>query len=165
MIDSAIDERIPLERVKSWSIFESKSNILLSALHHAREPLSLSMIVYLMIQILWVAKHEALLFQGQNYHKFFSFGNFVIIPAVNRDSYEFINSHFGTDKWNQAKRKRKNMNLEIMCENPFFNSNLTDFELKIKSGVDINRNYLTSNWGKDDGSSANPCEDGYRGKA
>lgn len=163
VVENEIDESISLESAKKWSMFESKSNVLLTALHHAREPLSLNMLVYLMIDALWMGKQQSFLFENHLFHKFFWFGNFVFIPAVNRDSYEFINSIFGTENWDIGKYRRKNMNMEHKCED-FFSSRLSEFEQKIRTGVDINRNYSTSNWGKSDGSSSSLCDDGYRGE-
>jgi hypothetical protein len=163
IVNANINESISLEKAKQSSIFKSKSNILLTALHHSREPLSLSMLVYLTIDYLWKCNQSEFLNEQGSFTKFFNFGNVILVPAVNRDSYEFINNSLNSPHWEIKSNKRKNMNSTIPCLPHFFNDPQNELTSQISSGVDINRNYSSRDWGKDSGSSGDPCKDGYRG--
>ena len=94
--------------------------------------------------------------------KFFLFGNFVFVPAVNLDSYLFINESYGTSNWSVSKSKRKNMNMSVLCED----ENLirgNPLNQTILSGVDINRNYDIKFDQDNVGSVKDPCDETYRG--
>lgn len=153
-----------------------KSNILFTGLHHAREPLTLSMIVYIFLANLHVlinTNWETVVrvsnifkddVEGQLIsEKFFLFGNFIFVPAVNLDSYVFINESYGTPSWKIAKNKRKNMDMNTPCETTNHKNN-PELVKKVHSGVDINRNYDIM-FDKDDvGSVDDPCDETYRGE-
>jgi hypothetical protein len=153
-----------------------KSNILFTALHHAREPLTLSMIVYIFLVNLHILIHtnwENLVrnsnifdedVQGQTIsEKFFLFGNLIFVPAVNLDSYLLINEAHGTENFEKIKGKRKNMNMNTPCMK-FKSEEDIDLQKKILSGVDINRNYDIKFDQDNIGSVDDPCDETYRGR-
>jgi hypothetical protein len=80
------------------------------------------------------------------------------VPAVNRDNFEWINSGFNTENWETIKSKRKNMNDLVKCTQ---GSGLNE---EVDTGVDLNRNYESKSWGKDDYLSKDPCDQTYRGR-
>lgn len=69
------------------------------------------------------------LIQNTDNAPYWNFNDLVIIPIVNLDSYSLITKSFGTDKWEDLKYKRKNMNKKYCGDN------------LVNSGVDLNRNY------------------------
>ena len=176
-----LEEIIPqkprsLEDEASADYQKEKSNILFTALHHSREPLTLSMIVYIFLANLHALMHtnwETIVRSSSMFHddevgqivsqKFFLFGNLVFVPAVNLDSYLFINEAYNTNNWHIAKTKRKNMNLNTPCEKKMGNDNA---ELKkiVLSGVDLNRNYDIKFDQDQIGSVTDPCDETFRGK-
>jgi hypothetical protein len=154
---------------------QSKSNILFTALHHSREPLTLSMLVYIFLANLHVLIHtnwETIVRSSDLLHddedgqivsqKFFLFGNFVFVPAVNLDSYMFINEAYGTDDWQIAKSKRKNMNMNTPCKN-LKGEEKKELQEKVLSGVDLNRNYDIKFDQDQIGSVSDPCDETFRG--
>lgn len=119
------------------NIDETEPEILYTAVHHAREPASLSQVIMYMYYLL------------ENYGSNDEVTNIVnntemyFIPMVNPDGYieNYNNSPNGGGMWRKNKRN---------------NGNGT-------SGVDLNRNYGEA-WGLDDnGSSPDPSSDTYRG--
>jgi hypothetical protein len=161
----------------SSSYQEHKSNILFTALHHSREPLTLSMIVYIflinlhtLIHTNWetVVRSSKLFYEDLEdqviSEKFFLFGNFVFVPAVNLDSYMFINEAYGTPDFDLKKKKRKNMNMNNPCVK-FKNQEITEKQKEVISGVDINRNYDIKFKQDNIGSVDDPCDETYRGKS
>lgn len=164
-----------LEDELSSAYQKNKSNILFTALHHAREPLTLSMIVYIFLANLHVlinTNWETVVrvsnifkddVEGQLIsEKFFLFGNFIFVPAVNLDSYIFINEAHGTPTWKIARTKRKNMNMNSPCESTKHKEN-PELVKKVHSGVDINRNYDIKFKQDDVGSVDDPCDETFRG--
>ena len=122
---------------------EDEPEVLYTALHHAREPISLSQMVYFMWYVLERYDSDPeIKYIVDNTQLYF-------IPCVNPDGYIYNGSAFpeGGGQW------RKNMR---------DNNNSGAFEEK-DDGVDLNRNY-DLNWGLDDvGSSSNPGSITYRG--
>ena len=79
-----------------------KSQVLLTSLHHSREPLSLTMNLQIFISKL----HE--LIHRTKRPDFFDTSELLFIPIVNLDSYTLINQHYGKKDWEKFKRIRKN---------------------------------------------------------
>ncbi len=116
---------------------EGEPAVLLTALHHAREPASASQLIYFMYSLLegyasnpaiqWLVDHTEI----------------YIIPCVNPDGYYYNQQQFplGGGMWRKNRRNNGN---------GIF-------------GVDLNRNYGL-HWGYDNtGSSGNPSSQVYRG--
>lgn len=122
-----------------------KSQVLFTALHHAREVLSGNMMVKLLLRILHGILH------GKSEIKFFKFNDILMVPIVNIDGHQLISKAYGTSAWEARKEKRKNMNSKY-CQNSDEN---------VLTGVDLNRNY-GYHFGNDP-SDAQPCSETYRG--
>lgn len=127
----------------SPNVDEDEPEVLYTALHHAREPMSLSQMIYYMYYLLEnYETDEHIQFLVNNTEMYF-------VPCINPDGYlynEFIRPN-GGGMW----RRNKNDN----DENGSFNPQ--------RDGVDLNRNY-NYEWGRDDfGSSPDPTSDTYRG--
>lgn len=124
-----------------------KKNILLfTGLHHAREPLTLTMIMLMTIEILKnvrETKHNKFLELLRDNIIFF-------IPAVNTDSYIFINKYWNGSQGRDVLMIRKNRHLSSACNS-------------LSGGVDLNRNYDFKFGMNETGSSSNPCAEDYRG--
>lgn len=123
-----------------------KSAVLLTALHHAREPTSLTVLL-------------AAWFDGMNKllknNEIFNDIDIIFIPVVNRDSYEYMNEHYLGKNWNQTRFIRKNRNITNKC---YTRSNF------YKGGVDLNRNYgYKWKFSKNHGGHDDPCQSDYRG--
>jgi hypothetical protein len=117
---------------------ETEPEVLYTALHHAREPNSLSqMIFYLWYLLENYNSNPEIKYLVDNTEMYF-------VPCVNPDGYIIneINKPNGGGLWRKNGRKSQDGGLE---------------------GVDLNRNYGKF-WGYDnDGSSPNPNSDTYRG--
>lgn len=121
----------------SPEIPEDEPEILYTGVHHAREPLSVSSLIYFMYYLLENYEND------QSIKKIVDELQIYFIPVINPDGYIFneLNNPEGGGMW------RKNM---------------YGFGAKIL-GVDLNRNYAF-NWGIDDiGSSPDPADETYRG--
>lgn len=127
----------------SPNVDEDEPEVLYTALHHAREPMSLSQTIYYMYYLLEnYESDEEIRFLVDNTEMYF-------IPCINPDGYQYNHQirPNGGGLWRRNKRDNNN--------NGTF-SPQTD-------GVDLNRNYDLE-WGKDDfGSSPDPTSDTYRG--
>lgn len=117
---------------------QNKPQILFTALHHAREPMSLSQMIFYMWYLL------------ENYEKdpvatsIINNTELYFVPCVNPDGYQINN----TNQPNGGGMWRKNA---------FRNQS------GVLTGVDLNRNYGYQ-WGYDnEGSSPNPSSEVYRG--
>ncbi len=124
---------------------EAEPEILYTALHHAREPVSMMQMIYYMWYLLegYGTDPEATYLINNN--------ELYFIPCVNPDGYVYNQ----TIAPNGGGFWRKNMR---------DNDNNGVFEEK-EDGVDINRNYGYQ-WGLDDvGSSGNQASETYRGPA
>lgn len=84
----------------------------MTALHHSREPTTLSMI----LAIFFTKLHE--LIHRDFALNFFDMADILFVPFVNRDGYDFITKSYNTSDWEMFKLKRKNFNHTIAC--PFF---------------------------------------------
>lgn len=136
-----------VNRIKEYKSL--KRVLLITALHHSREPISLSTIVLLMIEFV---RHLSSPSEKHNVVKAFFRDHMVFfIPIINVDSYIYINLNQHSPKWEDIKMIRKNRNIHAECD-------------EISGGVDLNRNY-GFNFGIDnDGSSCHPCAEDYRGE-
>jgi len=116
---------------------EEEPNILYTALHHAREPMSMHQLIFFMWYLL------------ENYDEDVEIKNIVdhralyFIPCVNPDGYQY-NYEIKPDGGGLWRKNRRE------------NSDGS-------RGVDLNRNYPVD-WGNERGSSGNPGSDIYRGE-
>lgn len=127
--------------------YKSEKNILLfTAVHHSREPLSLTMVILMAREIL-----RQLRAPGHNKMKEVMRDNMIfILPVMNVDSYIYINEHYFGANSKQIRMIRKNRHTTGHCADWL-------------GGVDLNRNY-DMNFGLDEqGSSSDPCSEDYRG--
>lgn len=117
---------------------EQKKGVLYTALHHAREPMSMQQLIYFMWYLLENYGHDPLITDIMDQTDLY------FIPCVNPDGYAYNNrvAPDGGGMW------RGNRQLE-----------------ESEMGIDLNRNYGYQ-WGYDNsGSSDDPESDIYRGKA
>lgn len=126
---------------------QARSQVLFTALHHSREPTSLTVLLTIMIDQLRDLVNDV---DASLYCQI----DVVFIPIVNVDSYKQINSAYLNDKnWDEAKKVRKNRNPgDGKCST-------------YKYGVDLNRNYSYKWAFNNEGSSDNKCVTDYRGTA
>ncbi|RLD20494.1 MAG: hypothetical protein DRI69_06155 [Bacteroidetes bacterium] len=122
---------------------ESEPEILYTALHHAREPMSLMQMMYYMWYVLEnYDSDKEIKYLVNNTEMYF-------IPCINPDGYVYNETIAPDGGGNWRKNKRDNNNDGIFNEKD--------------DGVDLNRNYAFQ-WGLDDeGSSAAPGSVTYRG--
>ncbi|MFK7741376.1 MAG: M14 family zinc carboxypeptidase [Planctomycetota bacterium] len=118
---------------------ENEPEVLYDALHHAREPLSMSTTLLFMDELLdgYGSDPEATFLINER--------ELYFIPCVNPDGYEFNrqNSPNGGGLWRKNRRDNGNGTF----------------------GIDLNRNYATQWNAPNGGSSSNPGSDLYRGTA
>jgi carboxypeptidase T len=89
---------------------QKKSSILFSALHHSREPTSLSTLMAVVF--------DALKDLHQKKNSLYEFTDLDFIPIVNVDSYKLINAAWGTVNWGKTYMVRKNRNVKtVPCPN------------------------------------------------
>ncbi len=124
---------------------ELEPEVLYTALHHAREPMSLSQMIYYMYYILEnYETDESIKFLVDNTEMYF-------VPCINPDGYIYneLSRPNGGGMWRRNTRDND--------DNGAFSPQA--------DGVDLNRNY-DHEWGRDDvGSSPDPTRDTYRGPA
>lgn len=116
---------------------EAEPRVLLDALHHAREPLSMQTLLYLLHHLVTSYGGDPELTQLIDEREIW------IVPVVNPDGYVFneLTAPAGGGLWRKNRRA-----LGGTC-----------------SGVDLNRNYPYQ-WGVDDiGSSPDACSEAFRG--
>lgn len=141
----------------------SKKNFaLFMALHHAREPISLTMLFALFIGQLHDLYHN-------KSELLYSQIDLVFIPIVNVDTYKFINNSYlqSSPDWDKISFMRKNRR---PCSETTIKPKIVTLgdsdnacNPKYNCGVDINRNYGYK-FGMDDiGSDNDQCSDAYRG--
>ncbi|WP_236978705.1 M14 family metallopeptidase [Membranihabitans maritimus] len=119
------------------SSFSNKKKVLYTALHHAREPLSMQQLIYYMWYLLENYGKDPMVTSILNQTSLY------FIPCVNPDGYVYNEqvAPGGGGMWRKNRR-------------PLGNGNY---------GIDLNRNYGYK-WGfDDDGSSGNPESELYRG--
>jgi Zinc carboxypeptidase len=128
---------------------DRKDIVMFDALHHAREFVTLTMIVKIMEYTV-----GSLVRQQSEVLEFFKNNRILIVPIVNVDSFKLMSKEYGTKNWDLVQQIRKNQHLgNAKCDNNKF------------SGVDINRNYGEHfGYGSTpQGSSNDVCDEEYRG--
>lgn len=121
---------------------KSVPEVLITALHHSREPATVTNLIYFLTKALNQAKNG-----NQEYQ--YLFQNYLIwfIPAVNPDGYEYNARNYpnGGGLWRKNRRKINDSTY----------------------GVDLNRNYGPFEFwnAQNNGSSTNPNNETYRGTA
>lgn len=125
----------------------TKNILMLTALHHSREPLTITMIILMIINILKAFKSS-----GHNKMKEFFRDNIIFfIPTLNIDSYLYMTRMYRKNRAGEnIMMIRKNRNIDKRCG-------------AMTGGVDLNRNYGFKFGLNNDGSSDNPCAEDYRG--
>jgi hypothetical protein len=124
---------------------EAEPEILYTALHHAREPMSMTQMIYYM----WYLLEQYS--QNPEVKDIVDETELFFVPCINPDGYILNNllNPDGGGMW--RKNARDNNNDQVLDDR--------------EDGVDLNRNY-GKNWGYDnEGSSANEGADTYRGPA
>jgi hypothetical protein len=124
-----------------------KNILIINALHHAREPLTLTMMLLIVREILKMLNSK----KHSKIKEFLRDNIIFIIPVVNIDSYLYINKHFSGPKGKEVRMIRKNRRIHPQCN-------------EITGGVDLNRNYDFKFGINETGSSSNPCAEDYRGE-
>lgn len=126
-----------------------KAGILFTGMHHAREPVSMLMNLYLAFYLINGHSKNMSLVQ-----ELISSTDIHFIPIFNIDGYVKNNKKFSdSGKFdNCMQRKNTNRGLRtILCRRD------TDY------GVDLNRNYAFKFNYDQEGASNNPCDEDYRG--
>ena len=124
----------------------SKNIIMFTAVHHPREPLSLTMIVLIIREVLKMLRAKS----HNKMKEIFRDNVIFIVPIMNPDSYIYIN-----DNYFSANSK----NIRMIRKNRHLTSNCADWT----GGVDLNRNYDMKFGMDENGSSSDPCKEDYRG--
>eukprot|EP01137_Pigoraptor_chileana_P037471 Opistho-2@34588 len=150
--------------------YSNKPRVLYTGLHHAREPASATALIYFMCSVVrghLRAVAQAAVTPPLSFAQYTSFADTMdetavpedevsmataefllnereiwIVPAVNPDGYEYNRINHPTGGGLHRKNRRPGCNYN--------------------AGIDLNRNY-GRNWGSDDGSSSDKCDDTYRG--
>ena len=133
-------------------LYSEKNVIFITGLHHSREPLTVTMVVYLMLAILkeWGKCGVETELVAAQWNEFFRVNMILFVPMVNIDSFKFIQNNWRGAMGEKVLMVRKNRNIDPSCD-------------IFSGGVDLNRNY-DFKWGLDEqGSSGNPCAEDYRG--
>lgn len=126
---------------------EPEPEILYTGLHHAREFISVSQMIYYMWYLLEHYDDDPLVRQIINHTELY------FVPVINPDGLEYNADGYDPVEGNFTRNHRKNLhdNNEDGIFDPKYD------------GVDLNRNY-SFHWGHDDeGSSSFPGSDTYRG--
>ena len=128
---------------------KTKNIIFFTGLHHSREPLSVTMIMLMVIEML-----KDFQTPGHSFMKEVLRDNIVFfLPMVNLDSYLFITKMYISQRATEdILMIRKNRNIHPHCT-------------VTTGGVDLNRNYDYKFGLDEEGSSQNPCQEDYRGTA
>lgn len=131
---------------------ERKNIVFITGLHHSREPLTVTMVLYLMVRILDEVGEcgggsPAL---KEKWRLFFNNNVIFFIPIVNADSYRYIGQNWQGPHGADVLMIRKNRNISPRCD-------------EFTGGVDLNRNYSFMFALNDSGSSGDPCQEDFRG--
>ena len=141
------------ENLKDGEVHYPDKNILfITGLHHSREPLTVTMVAFLLIKIL---KDRGVCgVEDENtsakWQEFFRTNIILFIPIVNIDSYKFIAANWKGPNGNKVLLIRKNRRIDPTCS-------------IFDGGVDLNRNYEFKFGIDNEGSSDHPCSEDYRG--
>lgn len=128
---------------------KTKNIIMFTGLHHSREPLTVTMIMFMVINIL----------------KDFTSAGHTKMKELFRDNIIFFVPHLNVDSYiymtNMYREGRATEDVMMIRKNRHIMGNCTPFT----GGVDLNRNY-SFKFGLDNlGSSGDPCAEDYRGPA
>lgn len=132
--------------------YADKNLVLVTGLHHSREPLTVTMVVFLMVRVLKErgvcgVEDEA---ATSKWEEFFRTNLILFVPIVNIDSFKYIAGHWTGPDGADVLMIRKNRHVDPQCT-------------LLDGGVDLNRNY-DFHFGQDDrGSNPDPCSQDYRG--
>jgi hypothetical protein len=143
--------------VKFKSKYHSNKAILFTGMHHAREPTSLMMNMYIIHKLVFLNK-----INNKAIRDLLDSVNIYFIPIVNIDGYKVnVENYFkykGDLNKCMVRKNRQRAPDEIFkkCED---NENYD----RITVGVDLNRNYGFMFNHNDVGSSGKPCQEDYRG--
>jgi hypothetical protein len=141
------------ENLKEGEVHYPDKNILfVTGLHHSREPLTVTMVAFLLIKIL---KDRGVCgVEDENisarWQEFFRTNMILFIPIVNIDSYKFIAANWNGPNGDKVLLIRKNRRIDPTCS-------------IFDGGVDLNRNYDFKFGMDNEGSSDHPCSEDYRG--
>ena len=92
---------------------KSKKNVIyINALHHSREPLGLTMIMYLTIQMLRGIRNQ----NHNKVHEILRDNIIFVLPIVNIDSYTYINNHWNSSRRSDVVMIRKNRRPHTACD-------------------------------------------------
>lgn len=130
---------------------DKKDIILFDALHHARELVTLSMIVRILED-----QVSSIVRKSKKTLDFYMSNRLLIVPVVNLDTFNLICQSYGKTEWENIKWMRKNQNgVHINC------NGYHQF-----GGVDLNRNYPVhfGQGNPEEGSSNDKCNEEYRGE-
>lgn len=126
---------------------KSKNIIMFTGLHHSREPLTITMIMFMVMEIVkdFTQPHHSKMKELLRDNIIF------FVPTLNIDSYLYITTMFRQGRATEdVLMIRKNRNIASTCNT-------------YTGGVDLNRNY-DYKFGLDNtGSSFDPCAEDYRG--
>ncbi|CAD8070240.1 unnamed protein product [Paramecium sonneborni] len=125
---------------------KEKPMMLITSLHHSREVATLQMNIYLFLYILWQVENE----KNPFYINMINHNCILIVPFVNIDGYNEIESEFNNNNFQPLTRK--NLNRTIPC-----------YQKDELAGIDLNRNYGYHFAYDNIGSSNDPCDETYRG--
>jgi len=92
--------------VISFKLNSSSSGILFTGLHHAREPISVSMNLYILFKILYELKMK-----NKDYEELVDSRNIYFIPLINMDGYEnnvIYYESLGGNDFGYARKNRRN---------------------------------------------------------
>jgi hypothetical protein len=125
---------------------DSQSGVLFDGMHHAREPVSMMMNIYLILHLLSLPRTYL--------HLFLSSTHIYFIPIINIDTYKYNSQKYlsGHHIRNVMARKNRRPHSTKKCK--------SDDDI----GVDLNRNYDYFFAKDNEGSSGNPCQEDYRGE-
>jgi hypothetical protein len=143
--------------VKFKSKYHSNKGILFTGMHHAREPTSLMMNMYIIHKLIFL-NH----INDKAIRDLLDSVNIYFVPILNIDGYKLnVDNYF---KYNRdLKRSMVRKNRQKAPDEIF--QKCTEFEEydRVTIGVDLNRNYGYMFNYDDVGSSSKACQDDYRG--
>ena len=142
---------------KNQDNLETMPSMIFTGLHHAREPLSYMMNLYLISHLIYNSVRN-----DTKINKVLNQSLIWFIPALNLDGYRKIIEIFQNEKrLDDSIRKNRRPNslcqeflIYIIFSKSFFSHNI---------GVDLNRNYEFEFGHDNEGSSAYVCAEDYRG--
>lgn len=142
--------------IKLKSRYHNNRGILFTGMHHAREPVSMTMNVYILLKMIHLN-----LAGGVEARELLDSVNVYFIPIINVDGYIENNKIFSQKKNLESCKIRKNR--RTLPVNEFKNCVGRENFDTVTVGVDINRNYGYQFGLDDEGSSNRPCDEDYRG--